>query len=173
MPCLKLALATSLLTLIAAPALAKPQAAGAKQAIQAAYRQMDRAVDRKDLKTLYRFYDPTYVGYTLQGGQKDLETSRAEAEAFIPHVLRSSSSTVVLSASPQGSGVVVTDRTRSTLLVVNPNTHQHMVLKQDETDRDYWVRETGGWKIRQERTLALSASLNGRSIPESAFEGSI
>lgn len=171
---LKLAIAALFLAVFASSSWAKPPAAvGARQAIQAAYRKMDRAADRKDLKTLYSFYDPAYVGYTLQGGQEDLATSRAETQSFLPHVLHATSSTVVLSATPEGNGAVVTDRTRSTLVVVNPRTHQHLVLKQDETDRDYWVRESGGWKIRQERTLALHASLDGHPIPESALEGAI
>ncbi len=161
----RLGVVAMLVALLGAPAISKSHSsASLKQAIQSVYNKMNSAASHKDVDGFLAFYDSDYIGYNPDGNQINFDTQREQTEAFFTQATKVHATTTVQSVKQQGNGIVAIARTHLTLVVDDPSTGKPATINQDSTDRDNWVKDSGSWKLRQEKTLSIQVFQNGKRV---------
>ncbi|MCS6777403.1 MAG: nuclear transport factor 2 family protein [Chloroherpetonaceae bacterium] len=133
----------------------------ARKEIEAAYRQLAQALQRKDLPGAMRFYLPDYTRFDASGTR----FHRAQFKQALTRVLRSQRAVQemrfrILTFRAHHTTATVTARAYLRAQVVamdgreRPVAGQTYAMAATWPFREFWVRTPQGWRIRTTRLLA-------------------
>ncbi len=136
----------------------------ARHAIQAAYTGMDKAIGSRDTSAYAVYLDPNIVGIDQKGKETEGKgkTIQKLRQAFTLFSA-AASKTEILTLALQGGGAVVT--THSTLSFSAMKNGRLFIVKGENTVRDFWIKSSGRWLLRQERVISNTQTMNGEPVP--------
>ena len=140
-------------------ALANP-AGDARTAITSAYTRMDKVLVHKDASAYTAYLHPEFFGAYPQG--KEIHGKDAEAASLrqIFSLAKTvASSTQIMSCALQDGGAVIT--TRETFSLSGTNEKGPFVIKSVDMMRSFWVKASGHWLKKRERSISDTATVNG------------
>ena len=145
--------------------IAAQAAPGAKQTFQSFYTRMDKADAAKDADTIWSFYAPNYAFIDDKGEPQGLATLRKNMDTINARYKTVHTKTTVQSVKITHEGAMVVSHVSSVLVRDSDTPGQEVKITVDETDRDFWIKTAGGWKLKQGRVLAVNKAKDIGAAP--------
>ncbi len=96
--------------------------------------------------------------------EREYQAFVARTAAVFSHASKINARSTVLSAQQTPDGVTVTVRVHLTGVFKNPKNGKKAAVDGTEVDRDFWVNDSGSWKLKQERALSSTGTVNGKRV---------
>lgn len=161
------AAAAAALLLSAGPATVRADATSdARRALQALYDNTNTAAAKKNLNGVLAYMTPDFVATDRKGNKRTAAQLRSELMQIFPLLQSWRGTSRIQRITLKGGAlatVVVKENAR--MVMTNPLTKQTSVVDSTGTSRDIWVKQGGGWRMKQSQTLSNKATLNGKPAP--------
>jgi hypothetical protein len=132
--------------------------------VQAAYQQLDTAMDQRDDSAILAAFAPNMI-YIDSSGKVHTRDQIAEHIRLGNAMSQSVDSvTTIESAHVQASGTTVGLVRKEMVTVVNAKTGVLNTIAMVKNVRDHWIETGGVWKINRERVLSSYTELNGQPV---------
>lgn len=141
------------------------QEAAARQAITAAYNDLNDALMRRDVADAFAHYAPDYVSVNQNGRRMNLPKLRERAGSLLRSVESAKAITKIQKFHAQNDMAFCEIKEGARFLFVHPRTRKTTLMRVRSTSRDRWVRRGGRWLLVQSRTLQETITLNGQPVP--------
>ena len=149
--------------IIVLPAEADPTQ-DARKAIQAAYTGMDKAIANRDTSAYAVYLDQNIVGIDETGKETDgkAKTVQRLRQAFALFRTAASRTEILTLTLQEGGAVVVT---HSALAFSATRNGRTFAVKGENQVRDFWSRSGGHWRLKRERVVSNTQTLNSQPVP--------
>ena len=144
----------------AGPGAATPAAASARRDLQAIYRRIDAAIDRKDVDTAFDYDDDDCQYYNKKGQLMEEGSGRQEVVDLLDKVDTVKETTVITSFAGSDTDATVTTKDHVVLAVTNNINGRAAKISFDDISRDYWVKTDDGWKRKRSREIKSKFALH-------------
>ena len=123
-----------------------------RQAVEAAYRDLDRAMNRKDTEALLAQETSSFVRLDAAGAEvhQTAQSLRKELNTLFAANAKLRNVTVVDEVTLESDDAAATVTARCSL-TLRPKSSSGVRI--DSTVRDYWTREDGTWHLDQRQIL--------------------
>ncbi len=136
----------------------------AKWTFQSLYSQLDQATVNKDVNAVISIYSPDYIGVRENGEKYGFDHMRDGTLKLFAKYKAIRSKTVVQSAVVEKNGATVVTHYHGAYIRDSDVPGQEVTITVVSVDRDYWVKSSGGWKLKQERHLSSHQTRNVSAV---------
>jgi hypothetical protein len=140
------------------------QEMAARQAITAAYNDLNDALMRRDVADLFAHYAPDYVSVNQDGRRMNLPRLRERVVSLLRNVESAKAITKIQKFYVQNDMAFCEIKEGARFLFVHPKTRKTTLMRVRSTSRDRWVRRGGRWLLAQSRTLQATTTLDGKPV---------
>lgn len=139
-------------------------AADAKKQISALYVKADRALMKKDLKTIFGMMAPDYTAADQKGEMVNMAQIKAQMQQIVSAAKSITVKTTVTKFAMKGKEAVATTSSRGRFVLTNPQNGQTMTLAIEGIAEDTWAKGAKGWQ--QKFTKVISQKMTPISAPK-------
>ena len=133
----------------------------AKKIAEEQCRMFEKALLAKDVDYFHRVAAPGFTS-TESGRTSDLEQSMTGIKQMFAMVTKiTSAHSTVKSASLSGNKLTALVDNTMTALMKSPK-GKMVTLADHSTDREVWIKTSGGWKVKSVNTLTDKMTVNGK-----------
>lgn len=138
--------------------------ADVRRAIQSAYDEQNAAFSRQDIDGYMAHRASGYVLIDEDGEGPGQDKLRKTFGMMFQGTKESSATTFILSASSEGSGVVVSTKEHTQMTVMRPGDRKVGHLVADNRNRDFWVKAPDGWQEKRSKQVSSTQTVNGKPL---------
>lgn len=160
---LKLTVMAGFLLTTALTALANPSG-DARKTIEAAYVAENRAVEKKDVKSMFVNYSSDYTQTTKKGERLTLDGIKQAVPRILLAAQKIIDKTTIQKFSMKGNKAVATVLRHTDLSIMNPQTQKPLKMIVDAVTVDTWVKSGKNWKLKLSQEKSEKQTLDGKPI---------
>ncbi len=149
---------------LAMPLAKSDPSADARKTIQAAYAAENKAVENKDVKTMFVSYASDFTQTTKRGERLNLAGIKEAVPKVLVAAQKITDKTVLQKFSMKGSKASATVSRHTDLVILNPKTQKTMKIVVDAVSIDTWVKSGKTWKLKLSQGQSEQQSVDGKPV---------